>query len=170
VSRITTKKVPALALVVVAILGMVAGVLAATITITQVNYQGEQGVYHNNTGDFGVTDDGLQVIANAQVANDTATLQIPASTVQGPIAGTSLTAGDWAEQLTFSESVLSTGASHALTITVRSAAGHVGTVLLSYVGTIKEPAASGSTGTTILLLDLGSNNITSPITVYVSIK
>jgi hypothetical protein len=167
-SRMTTKKVPALTLVIVGLIGMVAGVLAATITVTQVNFQGEQGIYHNNTGNFVVTDDGLVVVANTQISNDTTALQIPTSGTQGPVAGTALTAGHWSVEFTFNETVLQTGASHSLRITIRAGSGSLGTTLVTYTGTIKEPSAS-STGGTILLLDLGASSETSPITAYVSI-
>src|SRR5205809_7084200 len=78
-SRITTKKVPALTLVVVGIVGMVAGVLAATITLNQTLYNGEVGTYHNNTGVFTVTDNGLTVVANAASTNATGVI-----TMAGP--------------------------------------------------------------------------------------
>jgi len=53
--RLPNKKVPALALVVVALAGMVAGVIAASMTVSQVKFQREQGNYHSNTGAFTVT-------------------------------------------------------------------------------------------------------------------
>ena len=63
-SRITTKKVPALALVVVGLMGMVAGVLAAVITVTPNNFTGEVGTVHTNTGTMTVADNGLSIVSN----------------------------------------------------------------------------------------------------------
>src|SRR6266550_3656967 len=97
-SRITTKKVPALTLVVVGIVGMVAGVLAATITLNQALYNGEVGTYHNNTGVFtaGHWMDVLTFVMNTPgVSTHTAT--ITARNGAGP-EGTSLvtvTSGTW---------------------------------------------------------------------------
>src|SRR5260370_12786669 len=76
ISRITTKKVAALTVVVVAIIGMVAGVLAATITLNQAVYTGEVGTYHNNSGAFTVTDTGLSPVANSASTNATSAITI----------------------------------------------------------------------------------------------
>src|SRR2546427_7980988 len=48
VSQVTTKKVPVLALVVVAMFGMVAGVLAANLAETTTSNTGEIGTYHTD--------------------------------------------------------------------------------------------------------------------------
>jgi hypothetical protein len=168
-SRASAKKVPALALIVVGLVGMVGGVLAASLTVTENNYNGEQGIYHNSTGDFSVIDNGLAVVANTQATNDTTALQIPTSGTQGPVAGTALTAGHWAAEFTFNETTLHSGASHGLTITIRNGAGSIGTTLITYTGTIKEPSAA-STGGTILVLDLGQSSLTSPLTVYINLS
>src|SRR2546428_6199723 len=97
-SRITTKKVPALTLVVVGIVGMVAGVLAATITLNQTLYNGEVGTYHNNTGVFTVTDAGLSVVANAASTNATSDIAICGS---GIALNNALTARHSMDGLTF---------------------------------------------------------------------
>src|SRR5260370_3916083 len=76
ISRSSTKKVTALTLVVVAIIGMVAGVLAATITLNQAVYTGEVGTYHNNSGAFTVTDTGLSPVANSASTNATSAITI----------------------------------------------------------------------------------------------
>src|SRR5260370_40178304 len=90
ISRITTKKVPALTLVVVAIIGMGAGVLAATITLNQAVYTGEVGTYHNNSGAFTVTDTGLSPVANSASTNAISAIQIPGT---GIALNSVLTAG-----------------------------------------------------------------------------
>ena len=63
-SRITARKVPALTLIVVGLFGMVAGVLAAAVTVTNNTYNGEIGTYHNNNGNVAITDQGLSIVAN----------------------------------------------------------------------------------------------------------
>src|SRR5947207_3657546 len=50
ISQVTTKKVPVLALVVVAMFGMVAGVLAANLAVTPTSNTGEIGTYHTSSG------------------------------------------------------------------------------------------------------------------------
>src|SRR5206468_11451414 len=95
-SRITTKNCPALTLVVVGIVGMVAGVLAATITLNQTLYNGEVGTYHNNTGVFTVADNGLAVVANAASTNATSAITIAGS---GIALNNALIAGHWMDVL-----------------------------------------------------------------------
>src|SRR5689334_2148207 len=127
VSRITTKKVPALMLVVVAIIGMVAGVLAATITLNQALYTGEVGTYHNNTGAFTVTDTGLSVVANGASTNATTAITIAGT---GIALTNTLTAGHWMDVLTF---VMTTPgiSTHTATITARNGAGPEGSSLVT---------------------------------------
>src|SRR5438309_11058760 len=116
VSRITTKKVPALTLVIVGIVGMVAGVLAATITLNQTLYNGEVGTYHNNIGVFTVTDTGLAVVANAASTNATSAFIIAGS---GSAVNNALTAGHWMDVLTFAMSTPGVS-THTATITARN--------------------------------------------------
>jgi hypothetical protein len=164
---LSNKKVPALALVVVALAGMVAGVLAASMTVSQAPFQGEQGNYHNNTGAFTVTDNGLVVIANT-FGNNATTMQVPSSGNTDYRTGT--TAGNWAESLTFQTTLFSAGnTGHTVTVTFRSGGSAVGNSLQTYSGTIKEPTAS-STGTVTLYIDLGTQSITSPVTAYVTVS
>src|SRR5260370_37791685 len=98
ISRITTKKVAALTVVVVAIIGMVAGVPAATIALNQAVYTGEVGTYHNNSGAFTVTDTGLSPVANAASTNATSAITIAGT---GIALNNVLTAGHWMDVLTF---------------------------------------------------------------------
>jgi hypothetical protein len=169
-SRITTKKVPALALVVVGIIGMVAGVLAATITVTTNPYTGESGTYHNNTGAISVNDKGLSIVSNVTgiSANGTATFGVNLSN-SNLFNGSTFTLGHWMETLVFS--ITTTGGSHTVTIKIQSGstppnggtnlAG--GTVTLTLTG-----PGSTSTGTITAYLDLGVAAITGPMTVYVN--
>src|SRR6266567_915354 len=97
-SRATNKKVPILALVVVAMFGMVAGVLAATIVVTPVSNTGELGTLHTNSGTMTVADDGLGVVSNAAAAVTSATF--PASGNNNSVNNV-LVAGHWFDQVTF---------------------------------------------------------------------
>jgi hypothetical protein len=169
ISRINAKKVPAMSLVLVAIVGAVAGVIAGSITVTQLSYTGEQGTYHNNTGAFTVLDNGLQVVANGASANYVNNTQITGS--DQPFNANGLTAGHWVDSFSFSTS-LTDGSSHKITVTIRDGTGTVGSVLLSYGSTstfVKAPA-SALTGTVTLFFDLGASPISTPITAYVTVS
>ncbi len=167
VSRLTNKKVPALALVVVAMLGMVAGVLAASLVVTTVTpTTGEIGTYHNNTGGFTVTDTGLAVVANtnstAYVA-DSFTILSTAVSLNNP-----LTAGHWMDIVTFVNSPATAG-THIATLTFRSGTGPQG-ALLATVTSGTWTTTTSSTGTVTFYVDLGTANIaTMPITAYITV-
>jgi len=164
ISRITTKKVPALTLVVVAIIGMVAGVLAATITLNQAVYTGEVGTYHNNSGAFTVTDTGLSPVANAASTNATSAIAIAGS---GIALNNALTAGHWMDVLTF---VMSTPgvSTHTANITIRNGAGPQGSSLVTVTSGTWTTSGS-STGTVTFYVDLGTASLTAPVTVYVNV-
>ena len=164
ISRITTKKVPALTLVVVAIFGMVAGVLAATITLNQAAYTGEVGTYHNNSGAFTVTDTGLSPVANAASTNATSAITIAGT---GIALNNALTAGHWMDVLTF---VMSTPgvSTHTANITVRNGTGPQGSSLVT-VTSGTWTTSGGSTGTVTFYIDLGTASLTAPVTVYVNV-
>jgi len=167
-SRITTKKVPALTLVVVGIIGMVAGVLAATITVTNTTYTGEIGTLHNTTNGFSVTDNGLAVAANGGAASYANNTQIGTSGAQ-TFNGNVVTQGDWVESLTFSTS-LTDATSHKVTVTVRNGTGTVGSSLVAFgsSSTFMKTMSGAGGGTITIYFDLGASIVT-PITVYVSV-
>jgi hypothetical protein len=164
VSRITTKKVPALTLVVVAIIGMIAGVLAATITLNQTLYTGEVGTYHNNTGAFTVTDTGISVVANTATSNATTAITIAGA---GQALTNALTAGHWMDVLTF---VMTTPgvSTHTATITARNGTGPQGTSLVTVTSGAWTTSGS-STGTITFYVDLGTISLTAPVTIYVNV-
>jgi len=169
VSRITTKKVPALTLVVVGIIGMVAGVLAATITVTTTTYTGEIGTLHNTTNGFTVTDNGLAVAANgggASYVNDTA---IGTSGTQ-TFNGNAVTQGDWVESLSFGTS-LTDSSTHKVTVTIRNGGGTVGSSLVSFgaPGNFMRAMSGAGSGTITIYFDVGAS-IATPITVYVNVS
>jgi len=164
ISKATSKKVPVLALVVVAMFGMVAGVLAANLTVGQTSNTGEIGTYHTSTGTITITDNGLGVVANTAGASTSATF--PASTFNNNV-NNALTAGHWFEQITFTDT-LTDSAAHTATVTIRNGTGPAGTLLVTATFTLTGPGAT-STGTITAYVDTGATSLTSPITVYVTI-
>jgi hypothetical protein len=166
-SQLTTKKVPALALVVVAMLGMVAGVLAANFVVSQTSTTGEIGTYHTSSGTFTVSDTGLFVVANTASTNATTAITIAGT---GIALNNALTAGDWMDVVTFVMSTPSaTGSPHTATLTFRNGAGPKGTILGSAVTSGAWTTSTSSTGTVTFYVDLGTQSLTSPVTAYISI-
>jgi len=165
ITRITGKKVPALALVVVGLVGMVAGVLAAAITITPVTYFGETGTYHNNTGVFTVTDTGLFVVANSASTNATSAITIGGS---GMALNNALTAGHWMDIVTFVMNTPAVG-SHSATLTFKNGAGPEGSTLVT-VSSGTWTTSGSSTGTVTFYVDLGTSSITAPVTAYINVN
>jgi hypothetical protein len=167
-SQLTTKKVPALALVVVAMMGMVAGVLAANLAVSQTSNTGEIGTYHTSSGTFTVTDTGLFVVANLAATNATSAITIAGA---GIALNNALTAGDWMDVITFVMNTPSaTGSPHTATITFRNGSGPKGTILGSTITSGAWTTTGSSTGTVTFYCDLGTQTLTSPITTYVSIS
>lgn len=167
-SRATNKKVPALALVVVAMVGMVAGVLAANIAITSNVYTGEVGTYHSNTGTFGIVDNGLAVVANTIADNATTAITSTTTTQQvyGNTGATGITAGHWMDSLVFTPP--NTGGSHTIHITIRSGGGALGATTLASI-TSGTWTTNANTGAVTFYVDLGASPITAPVTVYVNV-
>jgi hypothetical protein len=164
ISKATNKKVPVLALVVVAMFGMVAGVLAVNLTVTPTLNTGEIGTYHTSTGTMTVVDNGLGVVSNSGAASAAATF--PASTFNNNV-NNGLTAGDWFDKITFTDT-LTDSAAHTATVTIRDGTGPAGTLVVSTSFTLTGPGAT-STGTITAYVDTGLTSLTSPVTVYVSI-
>jgi len=166
ISQLTNKKVPVLALVVVAMLGMVAGVLAANLVVTSTSSTGEIGTYHTNTGTMTVTDNGLGVVANTAAASLAATFPATGSNANVTNA---LTAGHWFDKVTFVDTAPTDSTAHSATITVRNGTGPNGSPLAAPTFTLTGPTTASS-GTITAYVDLGTNTLTSPITVYVNIS
>jgi len=164
ISQVTTKKVPILALVVVAMLGMVAGVLAANLTVTPTANTGEIGTYHTSNGSMTVTDNGLGVVANTAGAVASATFPTSGNNNN---ANNALTAGHWFDQVTFTDT-LTDSTAHTATVTIRNGTGPAGILLVTATFTLTGPGVS-STGTITAYIDTGATSLTSPITVYVAI-
>jgi hypothetical protein len=156
-------------LVVVGIIGMVAGVLAATLTVTTTTYTGEIGTLHNTTGGFTVTDNGLGVVANGGVANYVNNTQIGTSGTQA-FNGNVLTQGDWVESLTFSTGLVDSS-SHKVSVTIKNGTGTLGSNTIPPFGstsTFMRAMSGAGSGTITLYFDLGAS-IATPITVYINV-
>jgi hypothetical protein len=167
ISQVTNKKVPALALVVVAMLGMVAGVLAASIVVTQVGPNtGEIGTLHTTNTGFTVTDTGLFVVANTNTTDGSSeSFTIPST---GVSLNNPLTAGHWMDVVTFVNSPASSG-THVAKLTFRNGTGPQGSTTLASVTSGTWTTNTGSTGTVTFYVDLGQTTIASPITAYITI-
>jgi hypothetical protein len=169
-SQLTTKKVPALALIVVAMVGMVAGVLAATIVVGQTKYTGEAGTYHNNSATVTATDNGLAVVANPVTSNVTSAVTWGATGTNKQVYNT-LVAGDWMDYIAFTTTLTDTS-THTVTVTIRSGTGALGSTTLVSLssGLWTAPTTTTSTATITMYLDLGVQTINSPLTVYVNVS
>src|SRR5256712_10128349 len=164
ISQLTSKKVPVLALVAVAMFGMVAGVLAANLTVTPTTNTGEIGTYHTSTGTMTIVDDGLGVVANSAAASASATFPTSGNNNN---ANNALTAGDWFDKVTFTDTAADSTA-HTATVTIRNGSGPAGTLIISTSFTLTGPGAA-STGTITAYVATGVASLTSPVTVYITI-
>ncbi len=164
-SQLTTKKVPALALVVVAILGMVAGVLAANLAVTTSPNSGEIGTLHTSSGAFTISDTGLFVVANGASTNATTAITIAGT---GIALNNALTAGHWMDVVTFVMSTPS-GGTHTANLTFRNGTGPEGTTLVAVTSGTWTTSGS-STGTVTFYVDLLTTAPMSPITAYVTVS
>ena len=165
ISQVTTKKVPVLALVVVAMFGMVAGVLAANLAVTSTSNTGEIGSYHTSSGTMTVADNGLGVVANTAAASTAATFPTSGN---NNVVNNALTAGHWFDEITFTDTATDSAA-HTATVVIRQGTGPAGTLVVSASFTLTGPGAA-STGTITAYVDTGQTSLTSPITVYVTIS
>jgi len=172
INQFATRKVPAVSLLVMLSVGMVAGAIAATLVVSQVNRSGEGGTYHNTTGGITFTDSGLAVNANAVTANSSSAVTWGSTGTNKQVyysSGASSVAGNWLDSIVFSTTLTDTS-SHIVTVTVRNGTGATGTTLASFsTGTWTAPTTTSSTATITIYLDLGVQSITSPLTVYVSV-
>ena len=168
-ARLTNKKVPALALVVVGLVGMVAGVIAASSIVGNNAFTGEVGVYHNNTGTLSPTDNGLFVVSNAFSTNITTSATFGASGTNKVLMN-ALVVGDWCEKLTFT-GISGDGATHNGKVTVQNGSGPTGGTILNSINAQTFTLVGGgasATGTVTMYLDLGTGTLASPVSVYVT--
>ncbi len=169
ISRLNSKKVPALLLVLVGIVGMVAGVLAATIVVntTTYNFTGEAGTLHQSSAVFTMTDNGLSVAINAFSTNASTAFTLGTGTyyqVQNAI-----TLGHWVDSVAFSCPATCPSTTHTATIKINNGGTTVaGTTIVTFTSGTWTTNGS-STGTVTAYVDTGLTTITSPLTVYVSV-
>jgi len=168
-SHLVSRKVPALSLVLMATVGMVAGVLAATMVVTQYSNTGVAGSYRNSTGSVVVTDKGLAVVANAVTSNITSAVTWGATGTDKQLYNT-LVAGNWMQYFEFTTTLTDTS-THTVTITIRSGTGGLGGTSLASItsGTWTAPTTTSSTAKITVYVDLGVQTITAPMTVYVTV-
>jgi hypothetical protein len=167
-SQLTTKKVPALALVVVAMLGMVAGVLAANIAVTSNTYGGEAGITHNNTGVLTFVDNGLSVVSNVPTPTNTSATFLTTGNKNVFQTVPAFAVGDWEEAIKVTDTVTTDTTAHAVKITINSGptAPSGSTLVAQFTYTMT--GVTGSSNPTITIyIDLGVQTITAPLNIYI---
>jgi hypothetical protein len=168
ISQATNKKVPALALVVVAMLGMVAGVLAANIAVTSTIYPGEAGVMHNNTGVLTFIDNGLSVVSNIPTTNTSATFLTTGNKnvfQNAPV----FVVGHWTEAIQVTDTVSTDTAAHAVKVTINSGtAAPSGSTLVTQFTYTMTGVTGSSSPTITLYVDLGVTSIVAPLNIYIN--
>ena len=169
-SRVTSTKVPALSLFLVAFTGMAIGVFAATISVSTNTYGGEQGVLHNTTGTLTVVDNGLSVVSNVPgTTNATSNFLTTGNKVAYSSAQT-FVVGHWMESLTVTDTVGTDTTAHAVKITINSGtAVPSGSALIPQVTYTMTGVTGNTTPSITLYIDLATSGpITAPLNVYVN--
>ena len=168
-SGLNSRKVPIVSLALVAVVGMIVGVLAASITVTPNTFNGQAGTYTNNTGTMQSNDQGLSIVTNTNGISANTTGTFGANGSNGLLCnGSTFTAGNWMDTIVFTDTA-SDSSAHTVTIKVLSGSGvpNGGTILESVTLTLTGHGSS-TTGTITEYLDLGTNSITSPMTLYIT--
>ncbi len=168
-SRLTSKKVPALSLALVAIVGMAVGVFAATLTVGTIsNPGGEKGLLHTAGSVLTFADNGISVVATAPTGNATSNF-LTTGNKNAFTAATTFVAGHWEEAILITDTSGDT-ASHTVTFNISSGATTpTGTAFSFSPFTYTVVGITGSTTPTITLyMDLGATSITTPLDIYVS--
>jgi hypothetical protein len=168
-SSLTTKKVPALSLLLVAVVGMAVGVFAATITVTTTNNAGgEQGFLHTTGSVLTFTDSGLSVVGTAPTTNTTSNF-LTSGNKNAFTAATTFTAGHWEEAIKIADTSGDT-ASHTVTVNItQGTTAPSGTAFSFSPFTYTVVGVTGSTNPTITLyMDMGATSITTPLNIYIS--
>ena len=164
---LSSRKRLALAIAAIAMIAAIGGAYAVSSTISQVNYSGEQGTYHNNSGGITAVDNGLAPVANNVTGNVTSAVTW-GSTGSDKQVYTTMTAGDLMDYITFHTTLNDTSA-HTATVTIRHGTGALGTTLVTATSGTWTAPSSTSTATITMYIDLGAQTVSSPITVYVTV-
>ena len=173
-SHLTTKKVPALSLLLVAVAAMAVGVFAATIVATNTinNTGGEQGLLHTTTNVLTIADNGLSVVSvvpSGGSAPNASSTFLASGNKNSFTSATTFVVGHWAEAILVTDTSGDTAA-HAVKITINSgttSAPSGSTLVATFTYTMTGLAGS-TTPSITLYIDLGVTSITSPLNIYVS--
>jgi len=150
-------------LVFLAIISVSVAAFAASVTITNSNDAGYQGVYVQDNGYYSVTNTNYNVVQAAQVA----TTQPLAWSNGGIGYVNALVAGDW--ELSFTLTINAGGlTSHTYTITMASTAAS-GTTTTLYTFQFTSPASITAGQTMTIIWDTGSTTWTAPAALTVTI-
>lgn len=169
--KLPMKRVPALALVAVALFGMILGVMAASITVTPITYNGETGSYHQNSGTMTITDSGLSIVTDVAGISANTTATFGANGSNGNLfTGSTFTTGHWMDTIVFTDTATD-GAAHTVTVKILNGATPPnggtalagGTVTLTLTG-----HGTSSTGTVTAYIDLGVTSVTAPLSMYIT--
>lgn len=168
-SHISSKKVPAISLVAVAVVGMIIGVFAAAITVTQNPFNGQTGTFTNNTGNIATTDNGLSIVTNVPgTTNSTATF-LPSGNKPVYYTSPAFVVGHWMESVLLTDNIATDSAAHTVKIAINSGATVPnGSALITTAQLTLTGSAGTSGGTITVYLDLGVTTITAPMSVYVT--
>ncbi len=169
-SHLTTRKVPALSMVLVAVAAMAVGVFAATIaTSTSNNAGGEQGILHTTSNVLTFVDNGLSVVSVVPTTTNTSSTFFTTGNKNAFQSTPAFVVGHWAEAILVTDTVGTDTVAHAVKITINSGTTAPSGSTLVTQFTYTMTGVTGSTNPTITLyIDLGVTSITSPLNVYVN--
>jgi hypothetical protein len=149
--------------------GMVAGVLAASIAVSSTTYGGESGIMHNNTGILTFVDNGLSVVSNVPGTTNTSATFLTTGNKNVFQNAPAFVAGHWAEAIQVTDTSATDTVAHAVKITINSGATVPSGSTLVTQFTYTMTGVTGSSSPTITLyIDLGVTSITAPLNVYVN--
>jgi hypothetical protein len=139
------------------------GAFASSVTITNSNYAGVQGVYLQANGYYSVTNANYNVVAAAQSATTP-----PLAWSNGAVGYVNaLVAGDWA--LSYTLTINAGGlTSHTYTITVSSTSSSGSTSSL-YTFQFTSPSSISAGQTMTIIWDTGSTSWTGPAALEITI-
>lgn len=174
-SQLSAKKVPLVSLVLVAVVGMVVGVLAANLTINTASttFTGTTGTLTTNTGTMTVVDNGLSIVSTVPGSTNTSATFFTSGNKPVYCGGgggcVAFATGHWMDSLVFTDTQTDSTA-HTVKITINSGGTAPGgaTLVGPVTVTLTGPGVGGGTGTITVYLDLGTGNITAPLIVYVT--
>ncbi len=170
-SHLTTRKVPAVSLVLIAVAGMAAGVFAGTIVATNTinNIGGEQGLLHTTSNVLTFADNGLSVVSVVPTTTNTSSTFLTTGNKNDFQSSPAFVVGHWAEAILVTDTVTTDTVAHAVKVTINSGTTAPSGSTLVTQFTYTMTGVTGNTSPTITLyIDLGVTSITSPLNIYVS--